>query len=131
MKKLITTCVLLTSVTMVSFAQSKATSKSAVQQTASPAKAATVKSTMPSPEQYAERRAKAAQQQYGLTADQYKGVYAAELEYEQQYQQAKANGYEPGPGQSMQMKMGRDQKIKSAMSAEQYTKYEAAQKSAR
>jgi hypothetical protein len=76
----------------------------------------------------AERRAKATMAQYALTSEQYKGVYQAELDYENQYQQAKANGYEPGPGQSMQMKMGRDQAIKNVMTPAQYTKYEAAQK---
>ncbi len=128
MKKLITTCVLLTGLTMVSFAQSKVATKSAPVQTTTTTKTTTTRSTSPSPEQLAERRAKAVQQQYALNAEQYKGVYEAELDYETQYQRSKANGYEPGPGQSMQMKMGRDQRYKSVMTAEQYTKYEATQK---
>ncbi len=120
MKKLITTCVLLTALTMVSFAQSKGTSKTA----AAPGTPSTARVSA-SAEQIAERNVKALQQQLGLTADQYTGCYAAELDYQKQVKQARDGGYEMGPGQSMQAKMGRDQRYKSVMTADQYTKYES------
>jgi hypothetical protein len=126
MKKLITTCVLLTSVTMVSLAQSKTISKAAPNQSAAPT-ARTAKATAPTAEQYAERAAKAMKQQFGLDEKQYTAVYQAELDYQKQVVQARDGGYELGEGQSMQMKMGRDQRFQSVMTAAQYTKYQATQ----
>ena len=125
MKKLITTCVLLTSVTMVSFAQSKTISKSAPNQSAAPASRSA--KSGPTAEQYADRAAKAMKQQFGLDEKQYAAVYQAELDYQKQVVQARDGGYELGEGQSMQMKMGRDQRFQSVMTADQYTKYQAAQ----
>lgn len=125
MKKLITTCVMLTSITVVSFAQSKTISKTAPNQSAAPATRSA--KSGPTAEQYADRSAKAMKQQYGLNEKQYAAVYQAELEYQKQVVQARDGGYELGEGQSMQMKMGRDQRFQSVMTAEQYTKYQAAQ----
>jgi hypothetical protein len=125
MKKLITTCVLLTSVTVVSLAQSKTISKTAPNQSAS--SATRTAKTAPTAEQYADRAAKAMKQQFGLDEKQYAAIYQAELEYQKQVVQARDGGYELGEGQSMQMKMGRDQRFQSVMTADQYTKYQATQ----
>lgn len=125
MKKLITTCVMLTSITMVSLAQSKTITKTAPNQSAAPANRSA--KSGPTAEQYAERAAKAMKQQYGLDDKQYAAIYQAELEYQKQVVQARDGGYELGEGQSMQMKMGRDQRFQSVMTADQYTKYQAMQ----
>lgn len=122
MKKLITTCVLLAAVSMVSFAQSK---QAATKTTKATNK--TVAANTPTAEQSAGRLSKMYQQQYGLNDQQYKGVYEAELSYNQQLEQIRATGVEPGQGQLMQAGMMRDQKIKNAMTPEQYSKYETAQ----
>ncbi|MES2704784.1 MAG: hypothetical protein V4649_19240 [Bacteroidota bacterium] len=131
MKKLITTCALLTTVSVVSFAQSKQTSHTMSMEaqtaaSATPANATPVASK--SSQMTAERKAKMLQKQYGLNPAQYKGVYQAELEYAVQDEQIRQSGNEPGSGQAMQMGMGRDMKIKAAMTPEQYTKYETASK---
>ena len=126
MKKLITTCVLIAAASFASFAQSKqAAPKSATKNSGATATASASTSTTPNPQQVAERRAKMYQQQYGLTADQYKGVYQAELDYQTQLNGFKTNGQELGAGPAMQMEMGRDQRFKSVMTADQYSKYES------
>lgn len=106
MKKLFTVC-LLAAATSVSFAQS-------------------AKSPTPTPEQLAERITRTMQSQLGLSEDEYKGVYNAELSYQKELRRTQDAGAEPGPGQSMQMKMAKDQKLKAAMTADHYAKYEAA-----
>lgn len=103
MKKLFTTCLLAIAVS-VSFAQTPA----------------------PTPAQFAERNARTLQAQLGLSKEEYNGVYNAELSYQNELKQVKDAGAEPGPGQSMQMKMSRNQKFKAAMTAEHYAKYESA-----
>ena len=125
MKKLITTCVLVAAASMVSFAQSK----QAATQPVAP-KSAHAAAT-PTPEQIADKHAKMYQQQYGLTPEQYKGVYQAELDYARQDQQVRQNGNQPGEGQVAQMGMARDQRFKAVMSADQYSKYEAAKKTSK
>ena len=121
MKKLIITCALVTSASMVSFAQANQTTQTTTSQAASNASA----QNMPSPEQMAERHAKAYEQQLKLTPEQYKGVYQAELDFTKQHQQMRANGGQPGSGQVMQMNMAKDQKFKQILTAEQYAKYDA------
>ena len=108
MKKLFTTCLLAAAVS-VSFAQSNTT----------------LKTPSPTAEQFAERNSRTIQAQLGLSQEEYNGVYAAELAYQKELKQVHDAGTEPGPGQSMQMKMAKDQKFKAAMTAEHYAKYEA------
>lgn len=108
MKKFFATCLLAAAVS-VSFAQSTTTPKS----------------PSPTPEQFAERISRTMQAQLGLSQDEYTGVYNAELAYQKDLKKALDAGSEPGAGQSMQMKMAKDQKLKAAMTPEHYTKYEA------
>lgn len=117
MKKLIITCALVSLGTVVSYAQSKSSAQPTVTTatTASRAKA-------PSNEQIAEQRARKYQKDLGLTAEQYKGVYEAQLEFVRQDKEARAYGG-PGEGQAMQMQMFLDQKFQSVMTPEQYEKY--------
>jgi hypothetical protein len=111
---------LLAALSVVSFAQSKGSGK-----TATPAGSSSSSRAGSTAEQIAERNVKALQQQLGLTADQYTQAYAAELEYQQLHKSARDGGYDLGPGQTMQSKMARDSKYKAIMTAAQYTTYEA------
>ena len=119
------TCALLTTVSVVSFAQA---AKTSVSMEPSRAPQATVANQAPGTtktvERVAEERAKGHERLMGLTKEQYKGVYAAELEYAKEEAIAKPNGG-PNPGQAYQWNMGRDQQIKKSVTAEQYAKYEA------
>ena len=116
MKKLITTCVLLAAVSMVSVAHPQKAGNTKGN------KATTATST---PEQIAEKNAKMHQTELGLTPDQYKGVYNAELERARQDAQARTGGGTPGDGQVMQMNISRDQRIKAAVTADQFAKYQS------
>jgi hypothetical protein len=121
MKKLIITCCLIASASIVSFGQT-------VQTTNKPTvfrNSAVNRQVAPTVEATAERTTKAYQRQLGLNPEQYKGVYQAELNYLKQNQQMHENGAKPGEGQAAQMVMGKDQQIKNVLTAEQFTKYEA------
>lgn len=121
MKKLIITCALGISASFA-FAQAvQKTQTTRLQET----KTVTTKQQGPSAEVLAERRAKTHQQQLGLNAAQYQSVYKAELDYLKKDQAVKASGREPGPGESMQMEMTKDQQIKAAVTPDQFAKYEA------
>ncbi len=126
MKQLITTCMFLAAIPAATFAQSKGTVTKAK---ANGAIAAPAKMNATNTNSIAESRAKkvtdAMKAKYKLTDAQYKGVYEANLNYEQQLADLRAGGVtEPGPGQALQMKMGRDYGYKAAMTPEQYTQYE-------
>jgi len=130
MKKLIATCILLASVTAVSFAQSTATKATA------PAATATSQSAYPNitmskpsnePAKAAEKMAKASQKQYGLNDEQYKGVYDAELYYAKQMHEFNTYKLQPSEGQALQMRLAKDWGYKRALTAEQYAMYTAAQ----
>lgn len=130
MKKLITTCVLLAAASFASIAQSKqtATKSAATKNTGSSASAtAATKANAQSPQQIAEIRAKMYKQQYQLTDEQYKGVLQAETDYETQSAAFKANGQVMGAGPAAQMKMARDQRFKSVLTPDQYSKYQSSQ----
>jgi hypothetical protein len=118
MKKLIITCALISAASVVSFAQN-----TTGQQTSAGAPQGTTRQA-PTVEQAAEMRAKAYQNQLGLSDAQYKGIYAAELDFIKQDQASRANGGRPTAGQTSQLMMGKEQKFKSIMTAEQYSKYE-------
>ena len=127
MKKLITTCLMLSAFSAATFAQSKAGAPKAKNNI--PASATTT-SRVTGVEKLAENNARAIQKQYGLTEEQYKGIYSAELDYQRQAQMAAEAGG-AGPGQTMQMNMGRDQRFQAVMSADQFSKYQAAKGSAK
>jgi hypothetical protein len=114
MRKLILTCALLTSVSLLSFGQNMAPA----QQQATPAR------TAPAPEKIAEMRANRYKQQLGLTDDQVKGIYAAELEYAKANQQFTANGQPVPSGPAQQMMMTHDQKFQQVLTADQFAKYD-------
>ena len=116
MKKLIITCALLACASVVSFGQA---AKMTAPQGSSRMVAA------PSPEAVAQRNAKVHERQLKLNPEQYKAVYDAELNYAKQDQQARAGGMVPGPGQSAQMTMAKDESIKKVLTSEQYAKYQA------
>jgi hypothetical protein len=127
MKKLFMTCALITSASIVSFAQTKEVSTTTSME--APA-AATSRAPQAQPkqsiiEQLATRKAKTYQSQYGLTAEQYQKVYDVEYDYARQEHEIKISGGQPGPGQVYQMQLGHDYKMKNIMTPAQYTKYEA------
>ena len=128
MKKLIVTCAMLARASVVTFAQSAKSAKAtmSMQSAAAPAPAQVSPAIPPAVIKTAETRAKAIQKKYSLTQAQYNGIYEAEMAYAQQEYMLKADGVTPGEGQAMQMRMGRDYRFKSVMTAEQYKKYEAA-----
>jgi hypothetical protein len=117
MKKLILTCAVLVAATM-SFAQDAKTSTGAAA-----APGATRQQSMTA-EKAAEMRAKRYQQTLGLSDDQYKKVYDAELEYVKQDQAFRASGQPVPQGPAQQMMMAHDQKFQSVLSADQYAKYD-------
>ena len=130
MKKLILTCALLTSASMLSFAQSTQSQvtmtpqpNATAQQPATPQPVA--RQQQPQPEQMAERRAQIYKKQYDLNDQQYKGVYNAELEYMKQMMDMRSKGQQPTPEQNQQMMASKDAKFRNAMSQEQYAKYSA------
>jgi hypothetical protein len=111
MKKLIITCLLISAASVVSFAQNTQTTQNNVSRQG------------PTTEQAAEQRARIYEKQLGLTPEQYKGVYEAELMYIRQDQSMRTNGNKPTDGMQQQNLMGRDQRFKSVMTADQYSRY--------
>jgi len=119
MKKLIATCTLLMAVSMVSLAQTAQKSEVPLTQKD--------KQGRPNPEEMAEKRSKMIQQRYSLNDAQYKSIYSVELDQMKQFEEMRKSGNKPGEGQMMQMRMSRDQRYKSILTPEQYTKFEADQ----
>ncbi len=73
----------------------------------------------------AENQAKAFERQYGLTAEQYKGVYAACIKFTTKMDAARVAGKQMSP-QEFDAAIGeRDVDFKKVMNAQQYAKYEA------
>lgn len=116
-------CAVFTTVSMVSFAQSAQTTMSMQAPAANAPQQQSA--SQGGAEKVAADRAKVHQKNLKLSQEQYKAVYEAELDYARQEQATRAAGAVPGPGQSMQMDMGRDNRFKNAMTAEQYAKYQA------
>jgi hypothetical protein len=122
MKKLIITCALLTSASMLSFAQSTQTpATTAAQPNGAPQ--AHAQQQRPTAEQIAERHAQADKKQFNLDDNQYKGVYTAELEYYKQMLDMRDKGTQPTPDQAQKLRTDKDAKIKAVMTPEQYAKY--------
>ncbi len=125
MKKLILTCALITSASMLSFAQSTQSSVTMTPQNAAGTQAQTARQQQPQPEQMATRRAQMYKQQYNLDDKQYQGVYNAELDYVKEMMDMRGKGQQPTAEQGKQMMATKDAKFQKAMSAEQYGKYTA------
>lgn len=129
MKKLIITCALLSATSLASFAQNQTTttmSMQAPQDAKSQAPGmAPANPRMPPVEMMADRRSKMYEKQLSLTADQTKSIYQAELAFWKEDFSSRANGAQPGPGQTAQNQMGKDMKFKQILTPEQYAKYEA------
>jgi periplasmic protein CpxP/Spy len=124
MKKLILTCAFLTSASMLSFAQSTQTTAAGAQPNAAP-QAMPNTQQRPTPEQMAERRAQMYTKQYGLDDKQYKGVYAAELDYTKQIMDFRDKHQQSTAEQRQQMQADRDAKYKAVLTPEQYEKFSA------
>lgn len=122
MKNIIITCTLLAGISITSSAQT-ANSPQTVNGAKTNANATANAAT--NLEKVAEQRAKTLEKQLNLVPGQYKAVYEAELDYIRQEQQLRANGTQPGPGQAMQMQMGKDMKIQRVLNNEQNAKYQA------
>jgi hypothetical protein len=115
MKKLILTCALLTSVSLLSFGQNANSNQNAAP--------ATSRAQGPSVEKIAEMKANRYKQQLALNDEQYKKVYEAELEFLKADQSFRSGGQTVPPGPAQQMQMTHDQKFQQALTPEQYTKY--------
>ena len=120
MKKLIMTCVLLTSASLVSFAQTAAPA----QTTATMQAPGGAPHQMPTPEERAQRHAQGVQKQLNLTADQYKVVYEAELEMNKKVEELRKSTPQPSRDQFMAISATKDEKIKKVLTPEQLQKYQ-------
>ena len=119
MKKLIITCALLSAASMIATAQTvqKPQSTTAVQ--AGP-------HAMPpqmTAEQKAERRARGEEKQLGLTPEQYKSVYAADLEMMKKMDEMRASG-QPSKEKYEALSKERDEKMKAILTPEQMAKFQ-------
>jgi Spy/CpxP family protein refolding chaperone len=112
MKKLILTCALIMSVSVVSFAQAQSNAGTTIQ-------------TKATAEELADRNTKAYEKQLSLTAEQSKAIHDVELSFIKQSQQMHAGGATPSQGQLMQHQMSKDHKMKQILTADQYTTYQA------
>jgi len=122
MKKIILSSVLLVSFCAISFAQAKQPGNT-TQFTAQPAPPP-LPPGMPSPQEMAQQRAKAVQEQYKLNNEQYNGVFKAELDFFTQERQLRTSG-QMGNSQIQKLTMERDQKYQQVMTKEQFAKYDA------
>lgn len=123
MKKIMITCAFIAIASVASFAQSARNTTNAAPSTAAPAH--TNVGQVSVAERVAEQRAKVYQKNLGLDATQYNKIYIAELTYAEQEERAKAAGYTLGGGQLKQLNMAKDDRFKEALSAAQYSKYQA------
>ena len=123
MKKLIITCLLLSSASVVSFAQANA--PAAPPQGAANAQHNGQNKPAMNAEQMAQRRTKMETQQFGLSADQSTKVQAVETEFFTAMEKYRASGAQPNVGQMGNLTSRRDAKLKEIFTPEQYAKYEA------
>ncbi len=132
MKKLMVTCALLTCATVGAFAQnSKAPGKN-VATAATPGQPAPLTpmsrpANAPSPEQmklnFVENQARAFERQYGLTKEQYKGIYAACMEHINKQNEMEAKNKQMTTQDYEKLLFEKDAKFKKVMNAAQYAKY--------
>ncbi len=127
MKKLILTCALLSCASMAAMAQG------AKQAPMNPASQPGAPVPPPPPggpngsEQrqtmMATNQAKFLEKQYGLNADQYKGTFAACLDFVKAMDAQRMSGKPPTPTDMQKLDAEKDAKLKKVMTAEQFTKY--------
>ena len=118
MKKMIITCALIASASVMSYAQNAASATS-------PASANSASANQAIAEHMADKNTKMYEKQLGLTAEQSKKVHDVELANANQMMAMRAQGMQPGEGQMVQMRMGHDQQMKNILTPEQFTKYQA------
>ena len=128
MKKLILTSVILAFASISVFAQNAKQSGTTV--SAKPDNNMTAaQSAQMSPEmrkqKAVENQAKSFEKQYNLTADQYKGVYAACNDFVTNIETARKSGKQLTGDDFKRLLSQRDAQLKKVMSAEQFAKYEA------
>jgi len=122
MKKLIAIFTLLTSSSVMSFAQAE---QSAEAQQPDTSKHAPFYQPRYKPEELAERQTKMYEKRLTLNKKQYQKVYETELDYWQQYQKIRINISEPDPVQLNQLITDRNEGIKNVLTPEQLKKFEA------
>jgi Spy/CpxP family protein refolding chaperone len=122
MKKLMITCVLLSSAA-VSFAQASATAQAPAPAN-NAAQAQQANKPMMNAEQMSQRRAKMEMQQFGLTQEQLPKVQAVELEFFQALEKYRASGAQPNQGQMGNLTAKRDAGMKAILTPEQYAKFQ-------
>ncbi len=117
MKKMIITCALVASASVMSYAQHAAS--------ASAPASANAANNQVMAQHMAEKNTKMYEKQLGLNAEQYKKVYDVQLNMSNQMMALRSAGAQPGEGQVMQMHMYQDQQMKTILTADQYKKYES------
>jgi hypothetical protein len=123
MKKLIITCVLLSSVSLVSFAQqAQQPQTTATMQTAAGPQAAPRQMPQISPEQRAERAARNEERRLALSPEQYKSAYEVELAHVRKIEEIKTKG-QASPAEFKAANEVREEKLSKIFTAEQMTKY--------
>jgi hypothetical protein len=129
MKKIIITCGLLTTISVISFGQSNQHATSAHPNAAAstappPPVPPPPPPGEPSPQQMAQQRAKMVQEQYKLSNDQYNGIFKAELDFFSKERELRSSGEPMGQDKIIQMVSARDEKYKQVMNKEQFAKYD-------
>jgi hypothetical protein len=122
MKKLIITCALLSVGSVVSFAQSTTTTTTNMDPNGGQ-NAAQQRPAAMNPEQMADRRTKMDEKMLALTPDQIKPVHDVELDFMTAMSKFRTEGKQPTPDQMQSILDKRDQKMKTILTADQYSKY--------
>ena len=128
MKKLIVTCSLIAFASVASFAQVAKQPATTVPASARPQM--TPEQMKQREDQAADRQAKFFEKQYGLNAEQSKGVHEACATFVKKMDAMRAEGKQPNREAMDKLMAERDASFKKAMSSEQYAKYEATRKPA-
>lgn len=127
MKKIIITCAMITSVSMIASAQDMKPSgptPSAPQTTMAPRPPMSPANSEQMQQRMAEGQAKNMERQFALNAEQYKGVYQACLDFSKGMGEMRGPGKTPKPGDREKLEATRDAKFKQILTSEQYAKYE-------
>lgn len=128
MKKIIATCALITCATIGAFAQNAkmVSTAPAPQGPLSPLSRPQVTTTQEQrSQQMAENQARAFERQYGLTPEQYKGVYAACMEFTTKMDASRTSNTQMTQQDFETLMSEKDAKFKKVMNAQQYAKYES------
>jgi hypothetical protein len=122
MKKLLITSALLGFASLVSYGQATAPAQTTTTMQAG-AQAAPPRQ-MPTPEQMAERRAKGEEKQLGLSPEQYKSVYEADLEAAKKMVELRSSG-KAQPADFQAINAAKEEKLSKILTADQMTKFKA------